>query len=68
MSDLGYTEPTTTPELVLTEEDTKVFELANKPKTYWYDIKLNGDTILGYDPDGAKKMIVYPDYEESEEV
>lgn len=62
IADLGYTEPTTCPEIPLTEEDTKKFELTNKKKTYWYDIVLNDDTtVLGYDNDGAKKIIVYPE-------
>lgn len=69
ISSLGYVIPTTTPELILTEEDTKVFDLTNKAKTYWYDLILNDtNTILGYDQDGAKKIIVYPEYEESGEI
>ena len=68
ISELGYDEPTTMPELVLTTEDTNVFELLNKPKTYWYDIVLNDDTtIIGYDEDGGTKFIVYPEAIESEE-
>lgn len=64
--DLGYTEPTEYPELILTEEDTKVFELENKRKTYWYDLILNDTTtIFGYDSEGAEKLIVYPGAEES---
>lgn len=60
--ELGYTEPTEYPEISLTAEDTKNFPLLNKKKTYWYDIVLNDDTtILGYDEDGAKKIIVYPE-------
>lgn len=62
---LGYVEPTQYPELVLTSTDTKKFELLNKPKTYWYDIVLNDTTtIIGYDDDGAKRLIVYPEAEE----
>lgn len=62
---IGYTEPTTTPEIVLTAEDTKSFPLANKKKTYWYDIVLNDEiTILGLDDEGAKKIIVYSEVEE----
>lgn len=69
LRDLGYSIPSTKPEIVLTSEDTKVFELTNKPKTYWYDLVLNDTTtMLGYDFNGAKKMIVYPEYEESEEI
>lgn len=67
IADLGYEEPTTTPEIVLTSTDTNVFELSNKPKTYWYDIVLNDTTtMLGYDENGAKKFIVYPSVEVDE--
>lgn len=62
IKELGYTEPTEYPEIPLTANDTKYFELGNKKKTYWYDIVLNDDTtILGYDKDGPKKIIVYPE-------
>ena len=61
IAQLGYSAPTETPELVLTSEDTSVFELDNKKHTYNYEIILNGDTtILGSDEDGDKKIIVYP--------
>ena len=61
IAQLGYVEPTETPELVLTSEDTSVFPLDNKKHTYNYEIILNGDTtILGSDEDGDKKIIVYP--------
>lgn len=62
IAEMGYIEPTEYPEIQLTEEDTKKFELLNKRKTYWYDIVLNDTvTILGYDSDGAKKIIVFPE-------
>lgn len=61
IAELGYIAPTETPELVLTSEDTSVFELDNKKHTYNYEIILNGDTtILGSDDEGDKKIIVYP--------
>lgn len=67
IASLGYNAPTPVPELVLTSEDTKKFELLNKPKTYWYDLVLNDTTtILGMDDDGAKLIIVYPEAEEDE--
>lgn len=51
----------TTFNLELTHEETKVFPLSNKKKTYWYDLVLNDDTtIYGFDEDNAKKFIVYP--------
>ena len=61
IAQLGYVEPTQTPELVLTSENTSVFPLDNKKHTYNYEIILNGDTtILGSDDEGDKKIIVYP--------
>lgn len=65
LKQMGYVEPTQYPEIQLTEEDTKAFDLLNKKQTYWYDIVLNDTTtILGYDEDGAKKLIVFPEAEE----
>lgn len=65
LAEMGYVEPTQYPEIQLTEEDTKAFDLVDKPTTYWYDIVLNDTTtVLGYDNDGAKKLIVYPEAEE----
>lgn len=61
LRDLGYTEGTEYPELPLTEEETKLFELAEKKKTYWYDLSLNETTTMfGFDSEGAEKIIVYP--------
>lgn len=63
--DLGYTEPTETVEIPITAEDTKEIPLTNKAKTYWFDIILNNTTtILGYDDEGAKKIIIFPEVEE----
>lgn len=65
IKELGYTAPTTTPELILTAEDTKVFEQLDKPKVYWYDLVLNDTTtMLGYDDEGAKEIIIYPEVDE----
>lgn len=51
----------TSVELDLTKQDTSIGEDINKPKTYWYEISLNETTtIIGYDEDGAKELIVYP--------
>lgn len=55
-------EATENPVIELFPEDTKKFDLKNKRVTYWYDIVLNDTTtILGYDEDGAKKLIVFPE-------
>ena len=65
IAEMGYTEPTTTPEIQLTSEDSKAFDLVDKRKVYWYDIVLNDNTtILGYDNDGAKELIVFPEANE----
>lgn len=65
IEDIGYTRPTTCPEIVLTEEETKTFPLSNKKQTFWYDLVLNDTTtMLGYNQDGAAKIIVYPETEE----
>lgn len=64
---MGYIVPTECPEIELTAEDTKAFDLIDKQKTYWYDIVLNDDTtILGFDDEGGKKLIVYPEAKEGE--
>lgn len=42
--------------------EMKIGEMANKPIEYWYEIELNDDeTIIGYDDEGAKKLILYPE-------
>ena len=65
LAEMGEVEPTQYPEIQLTEEDMKAFDLLNKKKTYWYDIVLNDSTtILGYDTEGASKIIVFPEAEE----
>ena len=62
LAEMGYTEPTYYPEIPLTEEMTKKFILSNKKTVYWYDVVLNDTaTIIGFDEDGAKKIIVYPE-------
>lgn len=56
---------TETVEVNLTGEETRIGELINKPSKYWYEIELNPDTnpqtIIGYDIDGAKLFILYPE-------
>ena len=65
LAEMGEVEPTQYPEIQLTEEDTKAFDLLDKKKTYWYEIVLNDSTtILGYDTEGASKLIVFPEAEE----
>ena len=65
LRELGYIEETEIAELPLTEEDTKVFPLSDKAQTFWYDLILNDTTtMLGFDNEGAKKIIIYPEAEE----
>ena len=65
LADIGYTEETEYVPIILEESDTKVFDLLNKKRTYWYDIVLNDSTtILGFDLEGASKLIVFPEANE----
>lgn len=56
---------TTTVNLSLSSDDTKLDDLINKPTKYWYEVELNPDsqpqTIIGYDQDGEKLLILYPE-------
>ena len=46
----------------LTSDNTRLGELENKVQEFWYEIQLNDDqTIIGFDEDGAKKFLVYPE-------
>lgn len=61
---------TTSVSLSLTSEDTTLGDIINKPVNYWYEIQLNPDTnpqtIIGYDEEGAKLFILYPEGVEQE--
>lgn len=63
--DFEVTEECTAVEIRLEKEDTKIGELINKPKDYWYEIELNPDTepytIVGYDEDGPKILRLFPE-------
>lgn len=46
----------------LTNEDTKMGQLIDKPIELWYEIELNNEyTVVGYDEDGAKILMLYPE-------
>lgn len=46
----------------LTNEETKIGNLINKPVEYWYEIELNNQyTVIGYDDLGAKIFMLYPE-------
>lgn len=52
-------------DILLSKEDTKVGEVISKPSTYWYEVELNPhtrpQTIIGYDEDGEKLFVLYPE-------
>ena len=55
-------------DIVLTNEDTKIGDIISKPTTYWYEIEYNGEqTLIGYDDNGAKEFILYPEAPNKEE-
>lgn len=49
-------------DIELSSEETKIGDIINKEKIYWYEIELNNDqTIFGYDDKGPKELILYPE-------
>lgn len=65
LKDITVTEATTSVEMTLTAEDTTIGESINAPVVYWYEMELNPDTapqtFIGYDADGPKLFILYPE-------
>lgn len=63
--DIIVDKPSTSVTIPLTSKETTIEDVINKPKTYWYEIVLNPgeneQTIIGYDLDGAKEFILYPE-------
>lgn len=47
----------------LDSEDTRLGNpLKSAASSYWYEIELNGDTtLIGFDQDGAKEFVLYPE-------
>lgn len=59
--EINIEEITSVIDICLTEKDTSIGEVINKPVTYWYEISLNEtQTVVGYDDDGAAELILYP--------
>ena len=65
-------------ELALSGSDTRLGDVINKPTTYWYEIEQNPEwslsdgavgvypkTIVGYDEDGPKVFLLYPEGDDS---
>lgn len=65
VKDFNATANQTSIEISLTSEDTKIGELIDKPKKYWYEIELNPDTnpqtLICYDDEGEKLFVLYPE-------
>lgn len=58
-------------EIFLGKNETKIGDIINKPKDYWYEVVLNPDnkpqTIIGYGDDGAKVFKLLPEGEDDTE-
>lgn len=58
-------EESKTVDIYLSKEDTKIGDIINKPKNYWYEIELNPETepqtIVGYDEEGEKIFRLFPE-------
>lgn len=62
LKEVEATPNTTNIEISFSSEETKIGEMTNKPVEYWYEIELNDRyTVIGYDEEGAKKLILYPE-------
>ena len=63
--DVKVEEETMEVNVQLSSEDTTIGELINKPTKYWYEVELNPDTncqtLIGYDEEGAKEFVLYPE-------
>lgn len=63
--DTVVSEETTSVDILLDSNHTKIGDVINKPVDYWYEIELNPDThpqtIIGYDSDGPKIFTLYPE-------
>ena len=64
-NDVTVEENCTSVDMGLNSEETRIGEYINSPVTYWYEVELNPNTnsttIIGYDEDGAKELILYPE-------
>lgn len=59
---ITVTEESTSVQIELTSEDTKIGNIQNQSRKYWYEIELNDNqTVIGYDANGAKTLILYPE-------
>lgn len=57
-------EESATVRITVPSEATKIGKILNKPMEYWYEIELNDSfTVIGYDDNGPKTIILYPEGE-----
>lgn len=62
LKEINVLEQSESVSISLTNEETKIGELMNKPLEYWYEVELNNQyTVIGYDDTGAKLLILYPE-------
>ena len=62
LKEVDATPNTTSITISCSSEETKIGDLINKQVEYWYEIELNNEyTVIGYDDDGAKKLILFPE-------
>ena len=47
--------------MYFTNDDTRFIDIISKPVTNWYEIEINGQTPYGYDENGSKNLILYPE-------
>lgn len=60
--DVKITGESTSVIIELTTLDTKIGNVINKPAKYWYEISINDEhTVIGYDDEGTKEFILYPE-------
>lgn len=63
--DVTITSETSSVDIVLDSNDTRIGAIISKPKDYWYEVELNPDTapqtIIGYDADGPKIFRLFPE-------
>ena len=66
--DIIVTEETTEVEIPLTAEDTKIEDIIDEYKDYWYNVVLNDDvTFIGSDETGEKVLRLFPEPGEGNE-
>ena len=70
--DVVVTENSTSVDMGLNSDQTRIGGYINSPVTYWYEVELNPETnsttIIGYDDEGEKEFILYPEGRHGNEV